>query len=87
MERAQIVRAYSGRAGCMCGCRGNYTEKPGVITRLWANAQALINGTHPNGGELTDVLEDEAGKWVSIGYKTAGGADRTLAFYNAEGAR
>ena len=23
---SQVARVYSGRAGCMCGCRGKYTE-------------------------------------------------------------
>jgi hypothetical protein len=36
---ADIVRVYSGRPGCGCGCRGNYSIKPATITRLLRNVQ------------------------------------------------
>lgn len=29
-----VARVYSGRPGCACGCRGNYSENPATITRI-----------------------------------------------------
>lgn len=26
MELSQVTRVYSGRPGCMCGCRGKYSD-------------------------------------------------------------
>ena len=30
----QFERVYSGRPGCMCGCRGNYSSHKSSITRV-----------------------------------------------------
>ena len=47
---SQIVRAYSGKGGCMCGCRGKYytsvadgtysAVNPGMVTRILRTIQA-----------------------------------------------
>ena len=37
-----FLRAYSGRPGCGCGCRGNYTNKPAAIRRVVAGALDAI---------------------------------------------
>jgi hypothetical protein len=47
---SQIVRAYSGKVGCMCGCKGKYytsvadgthsMENPGMVTRILHIIQA-----------------------------------------------
>lgn len=47
---SQIVRAYSGKIGCMCGCKGKYytsvaggthsTVNPGMVTRILRTIQA-----------------------------------------------
>lgn len=34
LDRADVVRVYSGRPGCACGCRGNYSTNPATITRI-----------------------------------------------------
>lgn len=28
------VRVYTGKFGCMCGCRGNYSRNPSVISHV-----------------------------------------------------
>ena len=30
----QVSQVYSGRQGCMCGCRGNYSEQPAQKKRV-----------------------------------------------------
>ena len=46
---AQVVRAYVGKPGCMCGCKGKYysTEKkdytivnPAMVTKILRTVQA-----------------------------------------------
>jgi len=47
---SQIVRAYSGKIGCMCGCKGKYytsvadgthsNTNPGMVTRILRTIQA-----------------------------------------------
>jgi hypothetical protein len=31
----KVARVYSGRIGCMCGCRGKYTYNEGVAHEDW----------------------------------------------------
>lgn len=28
MDISKVIRVYSGKRGCMCGCRGKYTANP-----------------------------------------------------------
>ena len=47
---SQIVRAYTGKVGCMCGCKGKYyttvadgthsAVNPGMVTRVLRTIQA-----------------------------------------------
>lgn len=34
VDREKIVRVYSGRPGCGCGCRGKYSDDARNITRV-----------------------------------------------------
>lgn len=34
LKLQDVTKAYSGRPGCGCGCRGNYTTNPSAIKRL-----------------------------------------------------
>lgn len=31
IDGLRIVRVYSGKAGCACGCRGKYSEAPAQV--------------------------------------------------------
>jgi len=42
----EVSRVYSGKPGCMCGCRGNYSTNPAQITRV-------CNAINSLGGEST----------------------------------
>lgn len=50
----QIDRVYSGRQGCMCGCRGTYSTSPSEVTRvvnkLLANMSSVDIGEASGGG-------------------------------------
>ena len=41
-----VSRVYSGRPGCMCGCRGNYSTNPATIAQICKKIENL-------GGEST----------------------------------
>ena len=40
---ANIIRVYSGRPGCGCGCRGNYSDRKAQITRVRNTMMARAN--------------------------------------------
>ena len=44
--RQAVNRVYSGRPGCMCGCRGSYSSARGQVTRVLnimaANADRVV---------------------------------------------
>jgi hypothetical protein len=42
-EKADIVRVYSGRNGCACGCRGKYSTNKGSITKVYNKLMANID--------------------------------------------
>ena len=66
VEASQVSRVYSGRPGCMCGCRGNYSTSPAQITRVvnWLNA----NGAKSN----ADWTTAEVGNRSCTAYHKAG---------------
>lgn len=62
---SDIKRIYSGRSGCMCGCRGKYTEGKGV-SRIFNNMKKFIDATGVK-------VEEDAGDgivFVDDGVKT-----------------
>lgn len=40
----RIIKVYSGRPGCACGCRGKYSTKDATITRI-VNTMLKIDPT------------------------------------------
>jgi hypothetical protein len=54
-----ITRAYWGRQGCMCGCRGEYTAAPDEL----ASAAKRFEELAATGFE---VEADDDGSWVAI---------------------
>jgi hypothetical protein len=44
----EVARVYSGRPGCACGCRGNYSTNPTTIKQICKKISALE--PHPYGG-------------------------------------
>ena len=59
---AQIVRAYKGKVGCMCGCKGKYyepAESLAMVTKILRIIQA--------NEEIAEI--DERGEWVAVRIK------------------
>jgi len=42
IDPMKIARVYSGRHGCACGCRGNYSEKPRQIKATLTKVRRLL---------------------------------------------
>lgn len=58
----RVEQAYSGRAGCMCGCRGTYTEDTKkVLARVKASLRRLTNQDELVEAEVKDVNDFNGG--------------------------
>lgn len=43
LDRQTVERSYSGKKGCMCGCKGKYSEKPSTVQTHLKNALKRID--------------------------------------------
>jgi hypothetical protein len=41
MDISKVAKVYSGRIGCMCGCRGKYSYNEGVKHEDWQGAVSV----------------------------------------------
>lgn len=80
LKASDIERAYSGRKGCACGCKGTYTDKPGGIKSRLKNAMALT--ADDSDSEITEVVSCPT--YLYIGYTTLCGVERCYCFYRKE---
>lgn len=75
LDTSRVTQVYSGRQGCACGCRGNYSDKPQRIRQVAAKMAALVAN-----GEATEVIYG-AGIYCAVDYETPGGEAKTLTAY------
>lgn len=77
----EIGLVYTGRTGCMCGCRGKYSNKPAVISKVVNSMKKYP--FDPAGRSLGHVskMVDNEGCCFSVDYETPGGTPRTLVAY------
>ena len=47
-----VNRAYVGKPGCACGCKGNYYESGSMVTKILRTIQA------------NETIATEAGGWL-----------------------
>jgi hypothetical protein len=52
-SKSNVDQVYSGKHGCMCGCRGNYHKEGAMVTRLYnkvmgnpAHEEHTVTGCH-----------------------------------------
>ena len=75
----QVKQVYSGRPGCACGCRGNYSENRGAITvSLKKYAAALAEG------RKVETIEASAGDGPILFWDNEEGT-RTYTIYLKDG--
>ena len=41
VDISKVAKVYSGRIGCMCGCRGKYSYNEGVAREDWQGAVSV----------------------------------------------
>jgi hypothetical protein len=41
MDISKVAKVYSGKIGCMCGCRGKYSYNEGVAHEDWQGAVSV----------------------------------------------
>jgi len=56
----QVTRAYTGKPGCMCGCKGTYAANPAQVVRILRTIQA--------NEAKAEVAEN--GEWVAYESRT-----------------
>lgn len=63
IDITKVKKVYSGRPGCQCGCRGNYSTKPAVIKRVINNmfrkAEEAGEGVYIDSNGIIYAREDE----------------------------
>lgn len=74
---AQVLRAYSGKKGCMCGCKGKYSVNPArreeaakacgyAIDDEDCDAAQVVRILRTIQANESDVEVDEAGDWMAV---------------------
>jgi len=56
LDYSQVVRVYSGRPGCMCGCRGSYRYPKGTDVAEMDRRRGYANTTI-NDAQVKKVLK------------------------------
>lgn len=90
-----ILRVYTGRAGCACGCRGSYSGRAATISRVvkamskYPHAQTDLAGKKPTYGlraNKDETLYEIDGCCFAVDYETSSGVKKNMTAYydNAE---
>lgn len=88
----RIRRVYSGREGCACGCRGNYSENPSAIARTLTAMRRYpmaLPTVDPRTGRVVEgpVLFDGRGDDDRLGVVQDLGFCYTVSYETPAGAR
>lgn len=78
----EIGQVYTGRIGCMCGCRGNHSNKPAVISKVVKHMKQypFDPGGDPNRRNFDKMVELDGCCFI-VEYETPGGTERTMVAY------
>lgn len=79
----QVVRSYSGKPGCACGCRGNYSTRPATIKLVLARLQD--NAPRERNRDLLVGTNSQGGMYFSVDTETDRGTPRTYTVYVGPG--
>ena len=78
------VRSYSGKPGCMCGCRGTYRDteraRKMAITQMLKDPGMRIQTWKESGGDAGCVYVDTPTRTRAL-YLTAAGAAKVAAMF------
>jgi hypothetical protein len=73
------VRAYSGKIGCMCGCKGSYNEgeraRKMALTSLLKNPAVKLQSWKASGGDAGCLFVD-TGARTRVLYLTLEGVEK-----------
>lgn len=73
-DTINVRTSYNGRAGCMCGCLGTYSEEQGTIRRRLTKIITLIKDgfefTHSSGfGDERYILAEKGDRRTAVYYE------------------
>ena len=75
IDIAKVKKVYSGRPGCQCGCRGNYSTKPAIIKRVINNmfrrAKEACEGVYIDSNGIVYSRQDEDSRCGIRGFQYA----------------
>lgn len=76
------TKAYNGKVGCMCGCRGTYVESGPAMTRRVNKVQNFVGPVRPDAANLGDKVSysTEAFGGVFYAYVEEDGRNTTVYF-------
>ena len=83
IQRGKITRVYSGRPGCACGCRGNYSSSKGSITKILKVYADTLASTIKEGGD--DNMTSDGEHFVY--WESPDGARAYTIYFKKEGGR
>ena len=68
MDISNIAKVYSGKIGCMCGCKGKYSYNEGVAHEDWQGKVSTRSIKIIAGKVLTDPRADrtESSQYVFV---------------------
>lgn len=75
----KITKAYNGKTGCMCGCRGNYVETEGRAMKQRVTKVAAFIG--PMRPESNDANAYSVRGFMGEGYIATVEGDRQTVVY------
>ena len=63
------VKAYNGKEGCSCGCRGNYVEVPGAtMTRRVNKVLNFVGPMRPDAANFGDAASYSSEPFAGVNY-------------------
>lgn len=63
-----ILRVYTGRQGCACGCRGNYSTRPATIRRVVSKIKSFPQATEEDGPNPQGKVYEIGGCCFNVDY-------------------
>ena len=78
----EVVKAYNGKVGCMCGCKGTYVETPGpAMTRRVNKVLNFVGPMRPNAANFGDKASYSTDPFMDLRYVYVQDGDRNTTVY------
>lgn len=79
----RIVQSYSGKPGCACGCKGNYSVRPATIKLVLSRLQDAA--PYARNRDIMVGSNSQGGMFFSVETETDKGTPRVYTVYAGQG--